>query len=146
MHARSAVQCRSARLSEAVSPAKSARVAIGLIVVKSVAKSLLILIKRGDICRRVCFILIRTADQARGKVGAGTARSSASNVFPIQRVLSRDSLGDGGHVPTNHAAKPRSVTSFPPSSTYPFRSHHGLRVKRRAASTLTQSPAAGAAP
>jgi hypothetical protein len=46
--ARSAVQCRSARLSEAVSPAKSARVAIGLIVVKSVAKSLLILINRGD--------------------------------------------------------------------------------------------------
>src|SRR6266566_4682679 len=32
MQARSAVQCRSARLSEAVSPAKSARVAIGLIV------------------------------------------------------------------------------------------------------------------
>jgi hypothetical protein len=48
MQARSAVQCRSARLSEAVSPAKSARVAIGLIVVKSVAKSLLILINRGD--------------------------------------------------------------------------------------------------
>src|SRR6266566_4682677 len=48
MQARSAVQCRSARLSEAVSPAKSARVAIGLIVVKSVAKSLLILIKSGD--------------------------------------------------------------------------------------------------
>ena len=41
--------CRSARLSEAVSPAKSASVAIGLIVVKSVAKSLLILINRGDI-------------------------------------------------------------------------------------------------
>src|SRR6476620_8267508 len=37
MQARSAVRCRSARLSEAVSPAKSARVAIGLIVVKSVA-------------------------------------------------------------------------------------------------------------
>jgi hypothetical protein len=48
MQARSAVQCRSTRLSEAVSPAKSARVAIGLIVVKSVAKSLLILINRGD--------------------------------------------------------------------------------------------------
>jgi hypothetical protein len=42
MEARSAVQCRSARLSEAVSPAKSASVAIGLIVVKSVAKSLLL--------------------------------------------------------------------------------------------------------
>ena len=48
MQARSAVQCRSARVNEAVSPAKSARVAIGLIVVKRVAKSLLILIKRGD--------------------------------------------------------------------------------------------------
>jgi hypothetical protein len=35
-------------VNEAVSPAKSARVAIGLIVVKSVAKSLLILINRGD--------------------------------------------------------------------------------------------------
>jgi len=35
-------------LPAAVSPAKSARVAIGLIVVKSVAKSLLILINSGD--------------------------------------------------------------------------------------------------
>src|SRR5881398_2897266 len=69
MQARSAVQCRSARLSEAVSPAKSARVAIGLIVVKSVAKSLLILIKSGDICRSLCFILIGMTYQARDKAG-----------------------------------------------------------------------------
>src|SRR6266576_4430436 len=68
MQARSAVQCRSARLSEAVSPAKSAWIAIGLIVVKSVAKSLLILIRSGDICRSVCFILIRMTYQARAKL------------------------------------------------------------------------------
>src|SRR2546430_7608863 len=60
--ARSAVQCRYGRLSEAVSPAKSARVAIGLIVVKSVAKSLLILIKSGDICRSVSFIFFFQAE------------------------------------------------------------------------------------
>src|SRR5438094_8265072 len=57
MQARSAVQCRSARLSEAVSPAKSARVAIGLIVVKSVAKSLLILIRSGDIVPTFSFLI-----------------------------------------------------------------------------------------
>src|SRR6476659_5488870 len=68
MQARSAVQCRSARLSEAVSPAKSARVAIGLIVVKSVAKSLLILIRSGDMCSSVGFSLIRTTYQARAVV------------------------------------------------------------------------------
>src|SRR5262245_34645028 len=56
MQARSAVQCRSACVNEAVSPAKSARAAIGLIVVKSVAKSLLILIRSGDMCRK-CYAL-----------------------------------------------------------------------------------------
>src|SRR5207249_5692825 len=55
------VQCRSARLSEAVSPAKSARVAIGLIVVKSVAKSLLILIRSGDIVPTFYFILLTSS-------------------------------------------------------------------------------------
>src|SRR5438094_6197372 len=94
MQARSAVQCRSARLSEAVSPAKSARVAIGFIVVKSVAKSLLILIKSGDICRSVCFILIRTADQARGKVVAlSIARDRTREmILPIHAFLSRHSF------------------------------------------------------
>src|SRR2546429_9988696 len=93
MQARSAVQCRSARLSEAVSPAKSARVAIGLIVVKSVAKSLLILIKSGDICRSVCFILIRMTYQARAKLLRSASLSSDST---LQRSLGRQSLGDGG--------------------------------------------------
>src|SRR5436309_12349424 len=74
MQARSAVQCRSAQLSEAVSPAKSARVAIGLIVVKSVAKSLLILIRSGDICRSVSFILIRMTYQARAKLLRSASR------------------------------------------------------------------------
>ena len=67
MQARSAVQCRSARVNEAVNPAKSARVAIGLIVVKRVAKSLLILIKRGDMNVKFASSFIRMADQARGK-------------------------------------------------------------------------------
>ena len=81
MQARSAVKCRSARVSEAVSPAKSASVAIGLIVVKSVAKSLLILINRGDMSRSVCFILIRTTDQARGKRASGIS-TFADNTRP----------------------------------------------------------------
>ena len=67
--ARSAVRRRSARVSEAVSPANNARVAIGLIVVKSVAKSLLILINRGDMNVKFGSSFIRMADQARGKVG-----------------------------------------------------------------------------
>src|SRR5437764_12737212 len=55
MQAPSAVQCRSARLSEAVSPAKSARVAIGLIVVKSVAKSSSLDQKRRHMSERVFY-------------------------------------------------------------------------------------------
>src|SRR5947207_4007868 len=48
MTARSAVRCRSDRVSAAVNPANNATFPIGSIVVQSVAKSLLILIKRGD--------------------------------------------------------------------------------------------------
>src|SRR2546429_8498172 len=94
MQARSAVQCRSARLSEAVSPAKSARVAIGLIVVKSVAKSLLILIKSGDICRSVCFILIGMTYQARAKLlrSASLAIERVNWFFPLHAFLSRRSF------------------------------------------------------
>src|SRR5881396_1889356 len=46
--ARSAVRRRSARVSDAVNPAKIATLPIGSIVVQIVAKSLLILINRGD--------------------------------------------------------------------------------------------------
>src|SRR5437867_2580634 len=93
MQARSAVQCRSARLSEAVSPAKSARVAIGLIVVKSVAKSLLILIKSGDICRSVSFILIRMTYQARAKLLRSASRDRTREmILPIHAFLSRHSF------------------------------------------------------
>src|SRR5216117_1988214 len=84
MQARSAVQCRSARLSEAVSPAKSARVAIGLIVVKSVAKSLLILIKSGDICRSVCFILLRTTYQALARFWRATAHDRTREMISFR--------------------------------------------------------------
>jgi hypothetical protein len=70
MQARSAVQCRSARVNEAVSPAKSARVAIGLIVVKSVAKSLLILIRSGDMENVRCRFK-QAADQRRDKATVG---------------------------------------------------------------------------
>src|SRR6266850_344417 len=49
MQARSAVRCRSARVSDAVNPAKIATLPIGSIVVQIVAKSLLILINKGDI-------------------------------------------------------------------------------------------------
>src|SRR5436190_2184882 len=94
MQARSAVQCRSARLSEAVRPAKSARVAIGLIVVKSVAKSLLILIKSGDICRSVCFILIRMMYQARAKLLRSASLSFDSTVQRPAREWSRGDASD----------------------------------------------------
>src|SRR5438477_1005635 len=56
------------RVSAAVNPANNATFPIGSIVVQSVAKSLLILIKSGDICRSVCFILIRMRYQARAKL------------------------------------------------------------------------------
>ena len=96
--ARSAVQCRSARVSAAVNPANNATFPIGSIVVQRVAKSLLILIKSGDICRSVCFILIRTADQARGKVVAlSIARDRTREmILPIHAFLSRHSFSVGG--------------------------------------------------
>src|SRR5437773_10811116 len=46
--ARSAVRRRSARVSDAVNPAKIATLPIGSIVVQIVAKSLLILMNKGD--------------------------------------------------------------------------------------------------
>src|SRR4029077_374050 len=49
MTARSAVRCRSFRVSKAVSPTNNATFPIGSIVVQMVAKSLLILISSGDI-------------------------------------------------------------------------------------------------
>ena len=85
MQARSAVQCRSARLSEAVSPAKSARVAIGLIVVKRVAKSLLILIKSGDICRSVSFYPDTNDVSSASKVVALSIAVFRFNALTIQR-------------------------------------------------------------
>src|SRR6266550_502792 len=93
MQARSAVQCRSARLSEAVSPAKSARVAIGLIVVKSVAKSLLILINRGDMGLRTPYT--KNGSSARQSWGARAPRAlaiapsrSRTFEFPFQQFNS----------------------------------------------------------
>src|SRR5437667_12494216 len=50
--ARSAVRRRSARVRDAVNPAKIARLPIGSIVVQIVAKSLLILMSKGDIGER----------------------------------------------------------------------------------------------
>src|SRR6266576_3571878 len=92
MQARSAVQCRSARVSEAVSPAKSARVAIGLIVVKSVAKSLLILINRGDMGLRTPYT--KNGSSARQSWGARAPRAlaiapsrSRTFEFPFQQSI-----------------------------------------------------------
>src|SRR5947208_17056062 len=50
--ARSAVRRRSARVRDAVNPAKIATLPIGSIVVQIVAKSLLILISKGDMVNR----------------------------------------------------------------------------------------------
>src|SRR5438445_11438282 len=80
MQARSAVQCRSARVSAAVSPANNATFPIGSIVVQSVAKSLLILIRSGDICRSVCFILIPMTYQVRAKLLRSASPSSDSTL------------------------------------------------------------------
>src|SRR5438445_8211626 len=50
--ARSAVRRRSTRVSDAVNPAKIATLPIGSIVVQIVAKSLLILMSKGDMVNR----------------------------------------------------------------------------------------------
>src|SRR5205809_7639300 len=88
MVARSAVRRRPARVSEAVSPANIATFPIGSIVVQMVAKSLLILIRRGDMCRKCAFILIQTADQARDKqcaVRSGLVHSPGGKFLPLKR-------------------------------------------------------------
>src|SRR6267154_5322874 len=91
MIARNAVRRRSARVSEAVSAANNATFPIGSIVVQMVAKSLLILIKSGDICRSVCFILIRMTYQARAKLlrSASLAIERVKWFFSIQRFTRR---------------------------------------------------------
>jgi hypothetical protein len=75
-------------VSEAVSAASNATFPIGSIVVQRVAKSLLILINSGDMCRSVPFILIRTADQARGKSLATSSFCLIPFDFPLAAVSS----------------------------------------------------------
>src|ERR1700757_810109 len=103
MQARSAVQCRSARVNEAVSPAKSARVAIGLIVVKRVAKSLLILINRGDMVD-LRWRFKQTADQRPDKATVGHSWMERMSIFircnglTIQRFTRRKPLDQSSSV------------------------------------------------
>src|SRR5207248_7900700 len=66
---------------------------IGSIVVQIVAKSLLILIKSGDICRSVCFILIPMTYQARATFWRTTSHNRTREMtFPIHAFLSRHSF------------------------------------------------------
>src|SRR5207248_10248737 len=64
--ARSAVRRRSARVSDAVKPAKIATLPIGSIVVQIVAKSLLILMSKGDMVNGER--LTPEVERERGKV------------------------------------------------------------------------------
>src|SRR5437879_7259979 len=70
--ARSAVRRRSARVSDAVNPAKIATLPIGSIVVQIVAKSLLILINRGDM--RMENGLHQRLNESEGKFRRGRSR------------------------------------------------------------------------
>ena len=83
----SAVRRRSARVSEAVSAANNATFPIGSIVVQSVAKSLLILIKNGDICRSVCCILIRMTYQARAKLLRSASRDRTHEMISSRLTI-----------------------------------------------------------
>src|SRR5439155_15987372 len=85
--ARSAVRCRSVRVSAAVSPANNAAFPIGSIVVQRVAKSLLILINSGDMCRNVPFILIRTTDQARAKLWRAASRDRTREIISSRLTI-----------------------------------------------------------
>src|SRR4029079_2641263 len=80
MQARSAVQCRSARESAAVSPANNATLPMGSIVVKSVAKSLLILINRGDMGVRTPYT----------KTGSSASRSSRREIGVCTKGFDRN--------------------------------------------------------
>src|SRR5438046_9437995 len=89
---------------------KAARVAASECGQRASFKSLLILIKSGDICRSVCFILIRMTYQARDKAGVRT-RLACWRLRPRDRDLlnlrfndltfhlSRRSYGKGGTNP-----------------------------------------------
>src|SRR5437762_8501126 len=78
--ARSAVQHRSARVSGAVKPAKIATLPIGSIVVQIVAKSLLILMSKGDMVNGER--LTPEVERERGKVTTwGKQTGVASRYF-----------------------------------------------------------------
>src|SRR5436190_23522454 len=63
----SAVRCRSDRVSAAVSPANNATLPMGSMVVHRVAKSLLILIKRGDMNVNLALALQHRRIKREGK-------------------------------------------------------------------------------
>src|SRR4029079_13583545 len=114
MQARSAVQCRSARESAAVSPANNATFPIGSIVVHSVAKSLLILINRGDIVFLPSerFILIPTAYQARPKLLSQHRTIEHSDSTLHVSLRCRGESGTSSWKPTGHAIALASAEAF----------------------------------
>src|SRR5438046_6442989 len=73
--ARSAVRRRSARVSDAVKPAKIATLPIGSIVVQIVAKSLLILMSKGDMVNGERLTL--EVKRERGKVTTSGKRTGS---------------------------------------------------------------------
>src|SRR6266481_5410873 len=78
--ARSAVRRRSARVSDAVNPAKIATLPIGSIVVQIVAKSLLFLMSKGDMVNGER--LTQEVEQERAKVTTLKRRRSPLVRFP----------------------------------------------------------------
>src|SRR6266478_5780428 len=81
--ARSAVRRRSARVRDAVNPAKMATLPIGSMVVQIVAKSLLILMSKGDMVNGER--LTPEVERERGKVATwGEADGVASRHFNIR--------------------------------------------------------------
>jgi hypothetical protein len=64
---------------------------------------------------QICvLVLYERRIKSEANVAGAALRDRTREMF--FRFLARHSLGDGGNDSTIHAAKPRSVTSFPPSS------------------------------
>src|SRR5438067_11193966 len=114
MIARNAVRRRSAGVSEAVSPANNATFPIGSIVVQIVAKSLLILINRGDMRME-----LRVQRHRRVRAGLALATrvgaSERGQQTSFKSLLILMSSGDIFSVCGNHR-RPCNLSSASPNS------------------------------
>src|SRR5713101_1741981 len=114
--ARSAVRRRSARVSDAVNPAKIATLPIGSIVVQIVAKSLLILMSKGDMVNGER--LTPEVERERGKVTTWEKQTGVASRYFTYRFADVEGLNRYIH----------KLSKTPPGAPWPSRKRNGSRI------------------